>query len=108
MGTTPYGYQALSAKINVTSAGTNELVAAVSGNIIRVISLFLWVDNTNTIKFQSGSTDITGPAQTTSGDRVILPKNEYGWFWTSSGEALNLNTSKGHGVNGSLTYFLES
>lgn len=104
---TKHGYQAKYAIINASLLGDNTIVAAVSGMAIRVVSLYAVSSNTNTLTFQSSTTtNISGPIDLTSQEKMVLPLNEYGWIETSSGELLNLNLTVANKVAGMLTYFL--
>jgi hypothetical protein len=88
------------AKIALTATGT--LVAAVSGKKIRVLSLFMTIEQETadeTYIFNSGAsgTALTGSiGDTTTGDTtrgsvpVSLPFSPIGWFETASGALLEL------------------
>lgn len=94
------------AKIDAATSGDNELVAAVTGKKIRVVSMFYLASGTVTATFQSaaGGTAITGGLQHTAQTGAVLPLNEDGWFETIAGEALNLNLSAAISVDGALSY----
>jgi hypothetical protein len=57
-------------------------------------------------KWQSGATDITGPANFTSFSGYVLPYNPVGWFQAAIGSALIGNSSATSAVAGSITYVL--
>jgi len=106
MSNTPFGYQSFSAKIAITAAGNNTVVAAVAGMSIRVISLYFISSNTNTVTIKSGTTDLSGAMDYTSQEKMKLDRNDYGWVQTKSGEALIFTTTKSVNLSGFLTYFL--
>jgi len=92
--------------IDVTGAAANELVAAVTGKKIRVLSLFITADTTGTFNFQDDTgTPVTlcgGTRQiklssdgTAGGYSFTLPYNPCGWFQTSAGQALDINMASG-------------
>ncbi len=94
------------ANIDVTGAAANELVTAVSGAKIRVLSMFVSAATTGTFNMQ----DDTGtPVTLLGGTRnvllsvdaaagassMVLPFNPGGWFETSAGKALDINMASG-------------
>lgn len=81
-----------SKSVAVTTAANSDLVAAVSGKIIRVLAAALTVVGTATtlFKFQSDGTDLTGEMRQGSTKPLILPFSEAGWFETVAGEKLNI------------------
>lgn len=93
------------AKIDASSTG-GDVVAAVVGKRIRVISLFLTITTAaGTVKFQSGgSTDLTGAMTFAAGGVQTLPHNPSGWFQTVAGEKLNMVLASAGQVSGALTY----
>ena len=82
------------------AAGATELVAAVSGKKHKVVSAALAVDATGTLKFNDGSSDLTGAYPISQYGGFVLPPGVSHWFETASGSALNLTTgvSKAFGV----------
>ena len=93
------------AKIDASGSG-GDLVLAVTGKRIRVISLFLSITTANgTVKFQSGgSTDLTGAMTLGAGGALSLAHNPSGWFQTVAAEKLNMVLSSAGQVSGALTY----
>lgn len=96
----------LFAVVDATADGDNELIAAVSGRKIRVLSYALSVDVTGEINIESGAA--------TSIARLFLlagsPSN-YGAagipaFETVEGENLNLVNPAGTDTTGHITYIL--
>ena len=100
------------AVIDDASSGDNEVVAAVPGKRIRVISAFLVAAGAVNVRFESGAagTALTGQMNLTTNvgfslnaafDAKGRPK---GHFQTAKGESLNLELSGAVSVDGSLTY----
>lgn len=75
------------------SSGANQLVAAATGAKYRVLQVAVVATTAVSVKFQSGTTDITGTFPLGANGGVVLPYNEHGWFETAAGEALNINLS---------------
>jgi hypothetical protein len=75
------------------SSGANSLIAAVARAKYRVLSVAIVATTAVSVKFQSGSTDITGTFPLGANGGLVLPFNEHGWFETNVNEALNLNLS---------------
>lgn len=93
------------AAIDVSSSGDNELVAAVSGRVIKVLQIEYTGHGGVLVKLKSGSTDLEGvmgllygTGKVRSGTRSVPA------FKTSTGEALNLNLSDAVRVVGSVVY----
>ena len=96
------------AKISTSSSGATQLVAAVTGKKIRVLSYVLFCNAAVNAKFQSGSTDLTGLLYLAANGGVSATVEGIGCFQTASGEALNLNLSGAIAVGGHITYvFIE-
>lgn len=96
------------AKIDASSSGNNEIVAAVSGKQIRVINCMMIASGAVNAKFQSsaGGTDVTGTLPLTANSGFTQPESRVGWFETVAGESLNLNLSGAVQVGGCLAYIL--
>lgn len=92
------------AKITAASSGANEVVAAVTGKRIRVVSYLLSAAGTVNAKWQSASTDLTGLHYMVANNQVPVPFSPVGYFETASGEALNLNLSGAIAVGGHVAY----
>ena len=73
------------------SSGDNSLVAAVAGARYRVLSVAVVSTLANSIKFRSGTTDISGTFPLAANGGFVMPFNEHGWFETAVGEALQIN-----------------
>lgn len=104
--------EVLTEDVNATGSGNTELVAAVSGSIIRVIGGLVTnaASSVIRVKFQSATNDIIGSRAHT------LAANGGGWardaqsgawlFQTVVGEALNINLSGVSDVDVDITYYL--
>lgn len=105
------------AVISANSNGSNQLVAAVTGYKIRVLSLALLAKTGTALNlyFRTGSSgsaifgdsnatipvDSTGAAGTPG---FVLPYNPAGWMETASGDRLNLTLDAAEYVGGSVQY----
>ena len=95
------------AKIDASSSGDNEVVAASSGKVIRVLAYTIVSAGTVTAKWRSATTDISGPMPLVASSGVSpspLQRYDQCLMQTSAGQALNLNLSGAIAVGGHLTY----
>ncbi len=94
------------AAIDASSSGDNELVAAVSGQVIKVVQIEYTGHGDVLVKLKSGaSTDLEGVMGLLYGTgKVRNGTRSVPAFKTSSGEALNLNLSAAVRVVGSVVY----
>lgn len=91
--------------ITASSSGNNEIVAAVTGKRIRVLSYNYVCHGTVKPAWRSGATTVIGGRGSfVDGTGKVCPKNEDGWLQTAVGEALNLNLSAAIEVGGEGTY----
>lgn len=96
-------------KIAASSSGDNTIVAAVTGQRIKVVGFNFIGNGAVNAKFQSGASgeDLTGlyymPA---AGSGISVPYSEKGWFITRAGQLLNMNLSGAVAVGGVLVYEL--
>ena len=93
----------LYAPINATSSGNTQVVGGVSGKRIRVIAFAVIASATVNIKFQSGTSDITGSMRVVEGGG-IAHAYDGGLFQTAVGQALNINLSANATVGGYVVY----
>ena len=93
----------LYAPINATTSGNTQVVGAVSGKRIRVIAFAVVANATVNIKFQSGTTDITGSMRVVEGGG-IAHAFDGGLFQTAVGQPLNINLSANATVGGYVVY----
>lgn len=98
----------LRATIDRASATTADLVAAVTGKIIRVHRVLLSIGGANNLTFLSAAASLHGgvlahPAATL----WHLPFSPYPYFSTVVSEALRLTTSTNAQVSGVIDYLTE-
>ena len=93
----------LYAPINATTSGDTQIVPAVSGKRIRVIAYAVIANATVSIKFRSGTSDITGSMRVVEGGG-IAHAYDGGLFQTAVGQALNINLSTNATVGGYVVY----
>lgn len=106
--------------INV-SAGDTEIIPSTSGKIITVHQIIIKADDDATVRFEDGSaggTALTGImpifasatvatlqlARSNDGG-ILMPFSPAGWFWSSSGNAINMEVTGGN-VDGVVGYSL--
>lgn len=85
------GHQDLGANIQVkrakfTGTGSTDIVAAVTGKSIRVLSVTVSLSGAGNIVFYSASTDIGTLVLKAADPTVVLGWNPDGWFQTVAGE----------------------
>jgi hypothetical protein len=91
------------APINATTSGDTQIVEGVSDKRIRVIAYAVVANATVSIKFRSGTTDITGSMRIVEGGG-IAHAYDGGLFQTAVGQALNINLSNNATVGGYVVY----
>lgn len=98
----------LSAVITASASGATQVVAAVAGRRIRVVGYTYRVNAAVNVKWQSGSTDLTGLLYNGGAGEGDSPfANEQSWlFQTAVGAALNINLSAAVAVGGHVQYHL--
>lgn len=90
--------------ITVSSIGDNEVIAAVSGKVIRVLSYLFVSAGSVSVQWKSGSTDISGVMPYIASTGVSAGYNPKGHFETGVNEALVIELSHNVAVGGHLTY----
>ena len=97
------------ASFNIASGtGAADIVAAVSAKRIRVRSLVATFGAATTVKFQNGTTDVSGLLAVAANGQLVLPPDNEGWFPDSaSNEAFRVNRTGACAVAGMLTYYEE-
>jgi len=95
------------AVVNATALGANTVVSAVPGRKIKVLAYSLITNTAITVKWQSATTDISGPLSLAANGGTNV-ESALGLFETNIGEALNLNESGAVAatVGGHVTYVL--
>lgn len=93
---------------NPSSSGNTVVLAAPGvGIMIRVLSLTIINGGTsNSVKFQSATTDITCLFSYSPNGGMVLDHNKAGHFQTAANEALNINLSGATAVGYLLNYQL--
>jgi len=92
------------AKVDVSSSGDNQIVAAVSGKKIRVLCWSFTADGTVKAKWRSGTTDLTGARSLIQYASAGGGYCEIGHFETAVNTALNLNLNAAINCAGSIAY----
>lgn len=92
------------AVLSVTATAT--VIAALGTGKIRVVSLSCTNTTAQSITFKSGAagTALTGAYALGALGQLILPFNSQGWFETAAATLLELNTSGGTLVAGTIGY----
>ena len=90
--------------INAANSGNNEIVAAIAGTSIRVVSLFFVVAALAVCTFNDGTNNLTGAMSYGQYGGISMPFNQIGWFTGGAGRPLNLNLGGAYQVSGALTY----
>lgn len=91
--------------ISTAASGATELVAAVAGDIVRVVGFFMSAAGAVTAQFKSATTVLTGAMSMVTGVPLgfgAVPRypNDGILFQTAPGEALNLVLSGAVAVGG--------
>lgn len=100
----------LFAPVSVSSSGANAIVAANATKKIKLLSYSLVTSGAVALKWQSGSTDLTGVMNFSANGGISSsigsPSN--GWLLeTAINQTLNLNLGSAVAVGGHISYFLE-
>lgn len=96
-----------SASLDTSSLGSNQVVAAIPGKSISVLTVALITTLANNVKFLSSASQISPTMPLAANGGFVLPYNPYGWFKTVEGEALNINLSSGTAIGVIVTYIEE-
>jgi hypothetical protein len=91
---------------SVSMTADADLIAAVSGKSIRILSGSLSIAVTGTITFKSGSTALTGAITLTAGTPLPIHYTPVGAFQTVVGESFNVDNSGTDQISGWLVYQL--
>lgn len=91
------------AKIDASTSGDNQVVAAQAGKSILVLHVLVIAAAAVTVKFRSNATDITGPLSLAANGGFV-DDSDLGIFRTEEGETLNINLSGNQAVGGCVTY----
>lgn len=97
-----------SAKIDISSSGDNEIVAASASLVTWVYRIFLVAAGDVTIKFRDGTTDLTGAMTLKAGGSITLDLDGEPWFTTSTNTAFQINLSAAVQVSGRIYYLRDA
>ena len=95
------------AVVNISGVGSNEIVAAVTGRTIRVLSYAIVSDGSVTVEWRSATTPLSGAMSLAANGNVGSSAGSgsiTGVLSTNVGEALNVFLGGAVGVRGHLTY----
>lgn len=98
------------ATVSISSSGDNQIVAAVTGKKIKVLSATLVSSGTVSVKWRSGTTDLSGAMPLVANSGFVLPASSPGqghYFETAVTTALNINLSGAVAVSGHISYYEE-
>ena len=96
-----------SAVVNISTATTTAIVAAVTGQSIRMYRILLVAGGTVNVTFKDGSTALTGAMPLVANEGFVLDYQTQAWFVTSSGAALNLTTDANVNLTGTVWYLVQ-
>lgn len=106
MATNEYGYSANHALINASAASSNLIVTAVAGHQIKVINVVLQASGAVSVRWDSGTTPLTGPMPQVANTGYAPPEARFGHFITASGQGLYCHLSAAVPVAGWVVYEL--
>lgn len=90
--------------INISTATTTTLVAAVPGKTIRMLRYDFIAAGAVNVTFKSDTTPIAGPYACAANGGIAPPESLCGIFETASGEALKVTTDAAVQLGGCFTY----
>lgn len=96
------------AAINASASGDNQIVAAVTGFKIVVLSYVLVAAGTVTATWKSGASTSLSGAMPLVANSGVSANGAYGVVQSAASEALNLDLSTNVAVTGHVTYMLEA
>lgn len=88
----------------INLADTGDIVAAVTGKKIRLVSLFFVASAAVTLTLRSTTTALSGAMAFAQNGGLMLPVNQFGWVQTAKGGALNLLMGSAVQVSGAANY----
>lgn len=97
-------YPLTSAAISFSGSGSNQIVAGVTGQIIKVWKILFIVSGATAITYEDGSNPLSGALGFSSNEGMVLDFDTQPWYVTSAGNALNLNSSNAVQVSGTVWY----
>ena len=99
------------AKVDTAASGDTQIVAAVTGKKIKLLSCKLISNGTVSIKWRSGTTDLEGANPLVANSGYVLPASSPGqghYLETAVNTALNINLSGATQVSGHISYYTEA
>ena len=93
-------------KISAAGAGNNTLIAAQTGQIIRVHAFTIVAAGAVTVDIQSGATgtSLTGVMSLAANGGMVVPYCAEGWFQTAAATLLNMSLGGATQVSGFMIY----
>lgn len=104
--TNSFSRQIFSAPVSFSGSGQNALVAGVPGGAISIVKILLVVAGATNITFQDGSTNLSGAMPISANGSFVLDLDLFGWYLSSIGNPINLNSSNAVQVSGTVYYQL--
>ena len=99
------GYTLQVAVVSATATST-AAIAATASNFIRVYKMMLVAATATTVKFQDGTTDLTGLMTLGAGGGILLDLDGQPWFTCSVGAQFTVAQSGSSQLSGAIYYTL--
>lgn len=90
--------------ISFSSSGSNQVIAGIAGQIIRVWKIFFIVSATTAITYQDGSNAVSGALGFSANEGMVLDFDTKPWVTCGISNAFNLNSSNAVQVSGTVYY----
>ena len=91
--------------VDATASGNTQVVAAQGENVRILVYAVAVISNTAiTVRFQSGTTNISAGFPVSANGGWVMSENRKGWFQTEPNEALNINLSGAATVGCQITW----
>lgn len=100
------GGQIIRTSVSSSAGGAINSPGGTAGFIIRVYRLILVCTGATNIKFQDGSTDLTGAMALAANGSITLDNSGEPWFVCTAGNAFAINSSASTQVSGAVWYTL--
>lgn len=98
----PAGLQ--EAVININTATDHDLVAGVSGQVIKIWKLFFRANGDLTVTIKDGATALTGAMDFAQGGSFTLPKDTDPWFTLAANSPFRLTVAQAVQLSGRVYY----
>ncbi len=92
------------AAINFSGSGTNQVIAGIAGQVIRVWKIFFNVAGATSITYQDGAIAVSGPLGFAANEGIVLDFDTKPWVTCSIGNPFQLNSSNAVQVSGTVYY----